>query len=105
MVEIEGTIHERNSGPGHSHTYALPASVGREVGIDFAFDRITVQPTTPHAHRKCRTLLTQWTFRNSVPAAESPCAVGGNLMPRCVRLETRGAQHHVILRGRRPQRA
>jgi len=42
---------ERKFGPGHSHSYARVAGVGREVGIDFAFDRITVQPNTLHAHR------------------------------------------------------
>ena len=42
---------ERKFGPGHSHSYARVAGVGREVGIDFAFDRITVQPNTLAAHR------------------------------------------------------
>ena len=42
---------ERKFGPGHSHSYARVAGVGREVGIDFAFDRITVQPNTLTAHR------------------------------------------------------
>ena len=42
---------ERKFGPGHAHSYARVAGVGREVGIDFAFDRITVQPNTLHAHR------------------------------------------------------
>jgi predicted DsbA family dithiol-disulfide isomerase len=42
---------ERKFGAGHSHSYARVAGVGREVGIDFAFDRITVQPNTLHAHR------------------------------------------------------
>jgi predicted DsbA family dithiol-disulfide isomerase len=42
---------ERKFGPGHSHSYARVAGVGREVGIDFAFDRITVQPNTLKAHR------------------------------------------------------
>jgi predicted DsbA family dithiol-disulfide isomerase len=42
---------ERKFGPGHPHTYARVASVGREVGIDFAFDRIKVQPNTLQAHR------------------------------------------------------
>jgi predicted DsbA family dithiol-disulfide isomerase len=42
---------ERKFGPGHSHSYARVAGVGREVGIDFAFEHITVQPNTLHAHR------------------------------------------------------
>jgi predicted DsbA family dithiol-disulfide isomerase len=42
---------ERKFGPGHAHSYARVASVGREVGIAFAFDRITVQPNTLTAHR------------------------------------------------------
>jgi predicted DsbA family dithiol-disulfide isomerase len=42
---------ERKFGPGHAHSYARVAGVGREVGIDFAFDHITVQPNTLNAHR------------------------------------------------------
>ena len=42
---------ERKFGPGHSHSYARVAGVGRQVGIEFAFDRITVQPNTLNAHR------------------------------------------------------
>ena len=42
---------ERKFGPGHAHSYARVAGVGREVGIDFAFDQITVQPNTLDAHR------------------------------------------------------
>ena len=42
---------ERKFGPGHAHSYTRVAGVGRDVGIDFAFDRITVQPNTLHAHR------------------------------------------------------
>ena len=42
---------ERKFGPGHSHSYTRVAGVGREVGIDFAFDQIKVQPNTLHAHR------------------------------------------------------
>ena len=42
---------ERKFGPGHSHSYARVAGVGREVGIEFAFDHITVQPNTLNAHR------------------------------------------------------
>src|SRR5512146_3530655 len=36
---------------GPSHSYARVESVGRDVGIAFAFDRITVQPNTLNAHR------------------------------------------------------
>lgn len=42
---------ERKFGPGHAQGYTRIAGVGREVGIEFAFDRITVQPNTLHAHR------------------------------------------------------
>ena len=42
---------ERKFGPGHAHSYARVAGVGREVGIDFAFDHIRVQPNTLNAHR------------------------------------------------------
>jgi predicted DsbA family dithiol-disulfide isomerase len=42
---------ERKFGPGHSHSYARVAGVGRDVGIAFAFDHITVQPNTLNAHR------------------------------------------------------
>ena len=42
---------EHKFGPGHSHSYARVAGVGREVDIAFAFDRITVQPNTLNAHR------------------------------------------------------
>ena len=45
---------ERKFGPGHAHSYARVTDVGREVGIDFAFDRITVQPNTLEAHRLMR---------------------------------------------------
>jgi predicted DsbA family dithiol-disulfide isomerase len=41
----------RKFGPGHAHSYARVAGVGREVGIDFAFDHITLQPNTLNAHR------------------------------------------------------
>lgn len=41
----------RKFGPGHARGYERVASVGHEVGIAFAFDRITVQPNTLHAHR------------------------------------------------------
>ncbi|MCC7080972.1 MAG: DsbA family oxidoreductase [Burkholderiales bacterium] len=42
---------ERKFGPGGAHNYARVAAVGKEVGIDFAFDAITVQPNTVNAHR------------------------------------------------------
>src|SRR5512137_1468850 len=42
---------ERKFGPAHAHSYARVAGVGSEVGIEFAFDRITVQPNTLNAHR------------------------------------------------------
>jgi predicted DsbA family dithiol-disulfide isomerase len=42
---------ERKFGPGHVHSYARVTGVGKEVGIAFAFERITVQPNTLHAHR------------------------------------------------------
>ncbi len=49
MPRQEYLLHK--FGPGHAHTYARVAGVGREVGIAFAFDRITVQPNTLEAHR------------------------------------------------------
>ena len=42
---------ERKFGPGGARNYARLAAVGQEVGIDFAFDAITVQPNTLNAHR------------------------------------------------------
>ena len=42
---------ERKFGPGGSRNYARVAAVGKEVGIDFDFDAITVQPNTVNAHR------------------------------------------------------
>jgi predicted DsbA family dithiol-disulfide isomerase len=42
---------ERKWGPGGGHSYARVAGVGKEVGIDFAFDDIKVQPNTVNAHR------------------------------------------------------
>ena len=42
---------ERKFGPGGSRNYSRVAGVGKEVGIDFAFDDITVQPNTVNAHR------------------------------------------------------
>jgi predicted DsbA family dithiol-disulfide isomerase len=45
---------EQKFGPGHADRYARVEGVGREVGIAFAFDRITVQPNTLDAHRLLR---------------------------------------------------
>ena len=45
------TYIERKFGPGGARNYARVAGVGKEVGIDFAFDAITVQPNTLDAHR------------------------------------------------------
>jgi predicted DsbA family dithiol-disulfide isomerase len=42
---------ERKFGRGGAHNYSRVAGVGKEVGIDFAFDAITVQPNTVDAHR------------------------------------------------------
>lgn len=42
---------ERKFGPGGSRNYDRVAAVGKEVGIDFRFDAITVQPNTLNAHR------------------------------------------------------
>ena len=42
---------ERKFGPGGARNYSRVAAVGKEVGIDFAFDAITVQPNTVNAHR------------------------------------------------------
>ena len=33
---------DRKFGPSHARSYARVGGVGREVGIEFAFDRITV---------------------------------------------------------------
>lgn len=41
----------RKFGPGGTSHYSHVASVGKAVGIDFAFDDITVQPNTVNAHR------------------------------------------------------
>jgi predicted DsbA family dithiol-disulfide isomerase len=42
----------RKWGPGRGpEVYARVAGVGRQVGIDFAFESITVQPNTLDAHR------------------------------------------------------
>jgi predicted DsbA family dithiol-disulfide isomerase len=45
------TYIERKFGPGGARNYARVAAVGKEVGIDFDFDAITVQPNTVDAHR------------------------------------------------------
>ena len=42
---------ERKFGPGGRNKYERVAAVGKQVGIDFAFDRIQVQPNTVDAHR------------------------------------------------------
>ena len=42
---------ERKFGPGGARNYSRVAAVGKEVGIDFAFDAIEVQPNTVNAHR------------------------------------------------------
>ncbi len=42
---------ERKFGPGGARNYSRIAGVGKEVGIDFDFDAITVQPNTVNAHR------------------------------------------------------
>lgn len=51
----EGVAREdyilRKFGPGGTGHYAHVGNVGKEAGIDFAFDDITVQPNTVNAHR------------------------------------------------------
>jgi predicted DsbA family dithiol-disulfide isomerase len=43
---------ERKWGPGRGpEVYSRVAGVGREVGVPFAFDNISVQPNTLEAHR------------------------------------------------------
>jgi predicted DsbA family dithiol-disulfide isomerase len=42
---------ERKFGPGGARNYARVAAIGKDVGIDFDFDAITVQPNTVNAHR------------------------------------------------------
>jgi predicted DsbA family dithiol-disulfide isomerase len=42
---------ERKFGPGGARNYSRVAGVGKTVGIDFAFEKITVQPNTVSAHR------------------------------------------------------
>lgn len=53
------TYVERKFGPGGARNYARVAAVGKEVGIDFAFDAITVQPNTLDAHRLLHYAATQ----------------------------------------------
>ena len=45
------TYIERKFGPGGARNYSRIATVGKEVGIEFVFDAITVQPNTLNAHR------------------------------------------------------
>ena len=45
------TYIERTFGPGGARNNSRVAAVGKEVGIDFDFDAITVQPNTVNAHR------------------------------------------------------
>jgi predicted DsbA family dithiol-disulfide isomerase len=42
---------ERKFGPGGARNYSRVAGIGKQVGIEFAFDAITVQPNTLNAHR------------------------------------------------------
>ena len=42
---------ERKFGRGASRDYSHLISIGKDLGIDFAFDKITVQPNTLAAHR------------------------------------------------------
>jgi predicted DsbA family dithiol-disulfide isomerase len=44
----------RKFGPAGVRNYSRITHIGKEVGIDFAFDRITVQPNTLNAHRLMR---------------------------------------------------
>ena len=41
----------RKFGPGGRNKYERVAAVGKEVGIDFEFDKIQVQPNTVNVHR------------------------------------------------------
>jgi len=50
---------ERKFGPGGGRKYDHVAQVGKTVGIDFAFDNITVQPNTVNAHRLIHYATTQ----------------------------------------------
>jgi predicted DsbA family dithiol-disulfide isomerase len=42
---------ERKFGPGGGRSYSRVEGIGKELGIDFKFDSITVQPNTLNAHR------------------------------------------------------
>jgi predicted DsbA family dithiol-disulfide isomerase len=42
---------ERKFGPGATRNYSHLIGIGKEVGIEFAFDKIAVQPNTLNAHR------------------------------------------------------
>jgi predicted DsbA family dithiol-disulfide isomerase len=42
---------ERKFGPGGARNYSRVAGIGKKLGINFAFDDITVQPNTLNAHR------------------------------------------------------
>lgn len=42
---------ERKFGRGAARDYSHLVAIGKELGIDFAFDKITVQPNTLAAHR------------------------------------------------------
>ena len=42
---------ERKFGRGAARDYSHLIGIGKELGIDFAFDKITVQPNTLAAHR------------------------------------------------------
>lgn len=62
-IPVEGMSRqayiERKFGPGGARNYSRIAGVGKEVGIDFAFDAITVQPNTLNAHRLMHYAATQ----------------------------------------------
>lgn len=49
----------RKFGGGGNSRYTRVAAIGKEVGIDFAFDKITVQPNTLNAHRLMHYATTQ----------------------------------------------
>lgn len=42
---------ELKQGPGGKRDYSRHLSIGKELGIDFAFEAITMQPNTLNAHR------------------------------------------------------
>ncbi len=50
---------EGKFGPGGNAKYSRVAGVGKGVGIDFAFDKIQVQPNTVNAHRLMHYATTQ----------------------------------------------